>query len=202
MSNLYELIEHDESREVLRDQNLGTLRTSQMERGRFGDKTGQGFYKKPPKGSKGDILTLDLETLDYRERREPDIPSIKEALKIKPLAERLTFVLAQDDKAGALARHTVYNSLAYAARRIPEITDQIINLDRALRWGFSHEMGPFELWDALGVRKTVEEMKAQGIEVAPWVKEMLAAGHESFYRSNDGLLSYYTRRAGLISLKP
>jgi 3-hydroxyacyl-CoA dehydrogenase len=190
-ANLYELIEHDESREVLRNQNLGTLRTTQMERGRLGDKTGQGFYKKPPRGVKGDILTLDLETLEYRERREPDIPSIKEALKIKPLAKRLAFVLAQDDRAGALARHTVYNSLAYAARRIPEITDQIINVDRAVRWGFSHELGPFELWDALGVRKTAEAMEANRIEVAPWVKEMLAAGHESFYRSTNGLLSYY-----------
>ncbi len=190
-ANLYELIELDESREVLRDQNVGTLRTNQMERGRLGDKTGQGFYKKPPKGVKGDILTLDLETLEYRARREPDIPSIKEALKIKPLAERLAFVLAQADRAGALARHTVYNSLAYAARRIPEITDQIINVDRAVRWGYSHELGPFELWDALGVRKTAEAMRAQGIDVAPWVEEMLAARLESFYRCDDGLLSYY-----------
>jgi 3-hydroxyacyl-CoA dehydrogenase len=190
-ANLYELIEHDESREVLRNQNLGTLRTRQMERGRLGDKTGQGFYQKPPRGVKGDILTLDLETLEYRERREPDIPSIKAALKIKPLGERLAFVLAQDDRAGALARHTVYASLAYAARRIPEITDQIINVDRAVRWGFSHQLGPFELWDALGVRKTAAAIEANGIEVAPWVKEMLAAGHESFYRSTNGRLSYY-----------
>jgi 3-hydroxyacyl-CoA dehydrogenase len=190
-ANLYELIEHDESREVLRNQNLGTLRTTQMERGRLGDKTGQGFYKKPPRGVKGDILTLDLETMEYRARREPEIPSIKEALKINPLAKRLAFVLAQDDKAGALARHTVHKSLAYAARRIPEITDQIINVDRAVRWGFSHELGPFELWDALGVRKTAEAMEANGIEVAPWVKEMLATGHESFYCFTNGLLSYY-----------
>ncbi|MCM3869494.1 MAG: 3-hydroxyacyl-CoA dehydrogenase/enoyl-CoA hydratase family protein [Pyrinomonadaceae bacterium] len=190
-ANLYELIAHDETREVLRDQRMSSLRTTQMERGRLGDKTGQGFYQKPPKGAKGEILTLDLETMEYRERREPDIPSIKEALKIKPLGARLAFILAQDDRAGSLARHTVYNSLAYAARRVPEITDQIINVDRAVRWGYSHDLGPFELWDALGVRQTVEAMKTQGIEVAPWVNEMLAAGHESFYRCNDGLSSYY-----------
>ncbi|MBD0369686.1 MAG: enoyl-CoA hydratase/isomerase family protein [Pyrinomonadaceae bacterium] len=189
--NLYGLIEQDETREVLRNQNLGTLRSIQMERGRLGDKTGQGFYKKPPKGTKGEILTLDLETMEYRERREPDIPSIKEAMKIKPLGERLLFVLKQDDKAGALARHTIYNSLAYAARRIPEITDHIINVDNAVRWGFSHDMGPFELWDALGVRKTADEMEANGIAVAPWVKEMLDAGFETFYRTDDGRLSYY-----------
>jgi len=191
VDNLYDLIEHDKAREVLRDRNFGALRTAQMERGRLGDKTEQGFYKKPPQGEIGDILTLDLETLEYRTRREPEIPSIKEALKIEPLGERLAFVLAQDDKAGALARYNIYHTLAYAAQRIPEITDQIINVDRAIRWGYSHEMGPFELWDALGVRQTVEAMEANGIAVAPWVKEMLDAGNETFYRSDDGQLSYY-----------
>jgi len=129
--------------------------------------------------------------LEYRARREPEIPSVKEALKIEPLRERLAFVLAQDDKAGALARYNVYHTLAYAARRIPEITDQIINVDRAVRWGYSHEMGPFELWDALGVRRTVGALEACGIAVAPWVKEMLDAGNETFYRSDDGQVSYY-----------
>jgi 3-hydroxyacyl-CoA dehydrogenase len=189
--NLYGLIEHDESREVLRNPKLRTLRLTQIERGRLGDKTGQGFYKKPPKGAKGDILTLDLETMEYRARKEPEIPSIVAAMKIKPLAQRLAFVLAQDDKAGALARHAIYNSLAYAARRVPEITEQIVNVDRAVRWGFSHELGPFEMWDALGVQQTAVAMEANKIEVAPWVKEMLAAGHETFHASENGRLSYY-----------
>jgi 3-hydroxyacyl-CoA dehydrogenase len=194
VENLYGLIEHDEMREVLRHPKLLKLQTTQMQRGRLGDKTEQGFYKKPRKGARIDkdaILTLDLETLEYRARREPEIASINEALKIESLGRRLEFVLAQDDKAGALARHIVYNSLAYAARRIPEITDQIINVDNALRWGYAYEMGPFEMWDALGVGKTVEAMKANKIGVAPWVEEMLAAGHESFYRSDNGLLNYY-----------
>jgi 3-hydroxyacyl-CoA dehydrogenase len=189
--NLYGLIGDDESREVLRSPKLRHLRTSQVERGRLGDKTGQGFYKKPPKGVKGDILTLDLETLEYRERHDPDISSIGEAMAIKPLADRLGFVLACEDKAGALARHALYNAMAYAARRVPEITDQIVNVDRAVRWGFSHEMGPFEMWDALGVRRTMAAMEANKIEVAPWVKEMLATGHENFYRSDNGRLGYY-----------
>src|SRR6267143_1856055 len=191
VENLYGLIEHDESREVLRNPKLRTLRMTQIERGRLGDKTGQGFYQKLPKGAKIDILSLDLETMEYRPRLEPDIPSIAAAMKIKPLSQRLAFVLAQDDKAGTLSRHAIYNSIAYAARRIPEITDQIVNVDRAVRWGFSHELGPFEMWDALGVRQTAAAMEANKIEVAPWVKEMLAAGHETFYRSNNGRLSYY-----------
>src|SRR4029453_18648909 len=101
------------------------------------------------------------------------------------------FVLQQNDKAEALARHAIYNSLAYASRRIPEITDKIVNVDRAVRWGFSHELGPFEMWDALGVRETVANMEGQKISVAPWVKQMLAGGNETFYRKEEGCLSYY-----------
>lgn len=190
-ANLYDLIEQDESRAVLRHPGFQELRALQMQRGRLGDKTGQGFYKKPPPGVQGNILTLDLQTMEYRERREPEIASITVAMKIDSLADRLRFVLALDDRAGALARHTVYHLLAYAARRIPEITDQIINLDRAMRWGYSHELGPFELWDALGVRATAATMEANGIGVAAWVREMIDAGYENFYVSQDGPLSWY-----------
>jgi 3-hydroxyacyl-CoA dehydrogenase len=185
--NLYSLIEHDESREVLRNPTVRAVRSAQLERGRLGDKTAGGFYKKPAKGTKADIQSLDFETMEYRPRREPEIPSIAEAMKIEPLAQRLKFVLKQNDKAGALARHTIYNSLAYAARRIPEISDEIVNVDRAVRWGFSHELGPFEIWDALGVRETVANMERQKITIAPWVKEMLAAGQETFYRFEDAM---------------
>jgi 3-hydroxyacyl-CoA dehydrogenase len=182
-ANLHGLIENDESRDVLRSPRVEALRKDQMERGRLGDKSGQGFYKKGAKA----IETLDLETGEYRQRREPEIPSIAEAQKIRSLPKRLQFVLKQDDKAGALARHVIYNALGYAAQRIPEITDDIINVDRAMRWGFSHEMGPFELWDALGVRVTADAMHKNGVAVVPWVTEMLAAGNEDFYSNS----SYY-----------
>jgi len=181
--NLYDLIEGDESRHVLRSPRLEALRKDQLDRGRLGDKSGQGFYRKGGQS----ILTLDLETHEYRERREPEMPSVGEAMKIRSLPKRLDFVLRQDDKAGALARHIVYNSLGYAARRIPEITDDIVNVDRTMRWGFSHDLGPFELWDSLGVRATAEAMKKNGVVVAPWVEEMLASGFDSFYRDD----SYY-----------
>jgi 3-hydroxyacyl-CoA dehydrogenase len=185
-ANLYGLIPHDESREILRSSRVEELRKAQMDRGRLGDKTGQGYYKKDSKS----IQTLDLQTGQYRERREPEIPSIAQAMKIKDLPERVKFVLAQDDKAGALARHVIYNTLGYAARRIPEITDDFANVDRALRWGFSHEMGPFELWDALGVRETAAAMERYGVAVPQWAKE-----RERFYEPpaarpevNDGIL--------------
>lgn len=177
-TNLYGLIPDDESREVLASPRVEALRRSQIDRGRLGDKSGQGFYKKDRKN----IQTLDLNTGEYRERVEPDIPSLAEAAKIRSLPERLAFVLQQDDRAGALARHIVYGALGYASRRVPEISDDLVSIDRAVRWGFSHDLGPFELWDALGVKATAEAMEANGVAVAPWVREMLAAGNGSFYR--------------------
>ena len=190
-ANLYPLIPDDETREVLRDPHLNELRQTQVDLGRLGDKTGQGFYRKPLNGNKDEILSLDLKTLEYRPRQSPDLPTVEHALKIDSLGERLRFVLAQDDRVGKLARHVVYNALAYAARRVPEITDRIVNIDRAIRWGYSHELGPFEIWDTLGVRATVSQMEANGVEVAAWVKEMLALGHEHFYRDDSGVRSYY-----------
>jgi 3-hydroxyacyl-CoA dehydrogenase len=180
-TNLYGLIEGDESREVLASKRVESLRKAQMEKGRLGDKTKQGFYKKDGKN----IQTLDLETGEYRERREPEIPSLAEASKIRELPKRLGFVLQQDDKAGKLARHIVYNSLGYASRRVPEISDDLVSIDRAVRWGFSHDLGPFELWDALGVKATADAMEAHGVAVAPWVREMLAAGKTSFYKDGE-----------------
>jgi 3-hydroxyacyl-CoA dehydrogenase len=179
--NLYGLIPDDESREVLQSPRVEALRKSQMEKGRLGDKSGQGFYKKDRKS----IQTLDLRTGEYRDRIEPDIPSLAEAAKIRSLPERLAFVLQQDDKAGKLARHVIYGSLGYASRRVPEISDDLVSIDRAVRWGFSHDLGPFELWDALGVKATADAMEANGVAVAPWVREMLAAGNESFYRDGQ-----------------
>ncbi len=176
--NLYDLIPDDETRGVLLSEKFEALRMSQLEQNRLGDKTAQGFYKKDGKT----ILTLDLKTGQYRERIEPAIPSLAEASKIRALPERLKFVLNLDDKAGELARHAVYGALGYAARRVPEISDDLVSIDRATRWGFSHDLGPFELWDALGIAETADAMEKHGVAVAPWVREMLAAGHASFYR--------------------
>jgi 3-hydroxyacyl-CoA dehydrogenase len=175
-ANLYDLIPNDETRDVLQSERVGELRKSLLERGRLGDKTKQGFYKKDGKT----ILSLDFKTGEYRERVEPDIPSLAEASKIRSLPDRVRFVLKQDDKAGKLARHILYNALGYASRRVPEISDDLVSIDRAVRWGFSHDHGPFELWDAIGVRDTISD-----IDAAPWVREMLDAGNETFYRDGS-----------------
>jgi 3-hydroxyacyl-CoA dehydrogenase len=175
-ANLYDLIPNDETRDVLQSERVGELRKSLLERGRLGDKTKQGFYKKDGKT----ILSLDFKTGEYRERVEPDIPSLAEASKIRSLPDRVRFVLKQDDKAGKLARHILYNALGYASRRVPEISDDLVSIDRAVRWGFSHDHGPFELWDAIGVRDTIND-----VDAAPWVREMLDAGNETFYRDGS-----------------
>jgi 3-hydroxyacyl-CoA dehydrogenase len=180
-ANLYGAIGHDESRDALRSPRVEALREAQTAKGRLGDKTKQGFYKKDGKT----ILSLDLETGEYRPRIEPRIDSLAEAQKIRSLPERVKFVLRQDDKAGAMGRHIIYESLGYAARRVPEISDDLPSIDRAVRWGFSHDLGPFELWDALGVQETADAMEAHGVAVAPWVREMLAAGHTTFYRDGS-----------------
>lgn len=189
--NLYDLIPNDESRDVLSHAGLKSLITGMMADGKLGDKTGKGFYQKPAGGTKGSILSLDLKTKEYRERIEPEIPSIADGSKIRSLPERMKFILAQEDKAGSLARQVIYHSMAYASRRIPEMADDILSVDNAVRWGFAHEMGPFETWDALGVRETAAAMEAGGFPVAGWVNEMLADGIESFYKEENGKLNYY-----------
>ena len=180
-SNLYDMIEGDESRDVLRSPRVEALRKAQMDKGRLGDKTRQGFYRKDGET----ILTLDLESGAYRERQEPRIASLAEAWSIHDLPERLKFVLRLDDKVGALARHAVHGALGYASRRVPEISDSLVSIDQAVRWGFSYDLGPFELWDAIGVRETADSMERHGVRVAPWVRAMLGAGHDSFYRDGQ-----------------
>lgn len=178
--NLYPLIPHDESREALRHPRVERLFDALVARRSLGDKTGQGFYKKERKTQQIDVL--DLETLEYRARREPEIPSLAAAARIKSLPERLAFLLAQEDRAGTLVRHATYQALGYAARRVPEIAGDVRTFDNVVRWGFAHELGPFETWDALGVRAAAEALKANQIQIAGWVRALLDRGLESFYR--------------------
>jgi 3-hydroxyacyl-CoA dehydrogenase len=194
--NLYALIPHDESREALGHPRVGTLFGALLERKSLGDKTGHGFYRKTKSaGGETQIDVLDLETLEYRPRREPEIPSLAAASRIKRLPERLAFLLAQGDRAGALVRHTTYQALGYAARRIPEIADDVLTFDNVVRWGFAHELGPFETWDALGVRATADALKKHEIAVAGWVEELLGKGHAAFYRGDaNGRVHYDVAR--------
>lgn len=171
--------------------------TKLVEAGALGRKTGAGFYRmdRGP-GGKKNLLVLDWQTGEYRPKETPEIPSLAALKKIHDPAERLRTFLAADDRGSAFAWRVLRDTLAYASRRLGEISDTLVDIDRAIRWGFNWELGPFETWDALGVAGTVERMKADGVEPAPWVEEMLSKGHGSFYRSGAEGPEFYDPSAG------
>lgn len=159
----------------------------------LGDKTGQGFFKKMPTSAKGEkeIKVLNLSTLEYEPRKKPRFATIETAKPIDDLKTRIKALCAGTDKAGEFYRLFHYNLFAYISHRIPEISDELYRIDDGMMAGFGWEIGAFETWDALGVAKTTEAMKAAGHKVAPWVEEMLATGAASFYKVENGKRLYY-----------
>ncbi len=160
----------------------------------YGNKSGQGFYKKTDeRDEKGKriIKALNLETLEYEPSQKPDLPSLKTAKQIDDLSKRVSALFDADDKGGKLIRHSLAGLFAYVSNRIPEIADALYSIDDAMRAGYAWEMGPFEYWDAIGIQKGIEVAEADGLTVADWVKEMIAAGNETFYKREGGDLKYY-----------
>lgn len=149
----------------------------------LGDKTGQGFFKKT-KGAGGEkeILTLNLDTLEYSPRVKPKFATLEAAKPIEDLYSRLKMLVAGQDKAGEFYRLFHYGLFSYISHRIPEISDELYRVDDAMMAGFGWEIGAFESWDVLGVERTVKAMKENGHSVAAWVDEMLANGNKSFYK--------------------
>jgi len=158
----------------------------------LGDKTKQGFFKKT-KNEKGEseILTLDLKTLEYKPRVKPKFATLEAAKPIEELKTRLKALCAGQDKAGEFYRQFHYGLFAYISNRVPEISDEIYRVDDAMMAGFGWEIGAFESWDTLGLKKTAEAAKAAGYKVAAWVDEMIAAGNNSFYKVENGKRLYY-----------
>lgn len=181
--NLYQAVPDDESREQFKTPEL---MRRMVQEGKLGNKTNAGFYKRVDlPGGRRDFQALDLTTFEYRSAAEPSIPLLEEANKLRELGERLRFILrrADDgDRYALLVDEAIVPTLGYAARRVPEISDSIVAVDDAMRWGFAHELGPFETWDALGVADTVARMERRDIGVPAWVNAMLSAGNHSFYR--------------------
>jgi 3-hydroxyacyl-CoA dehydrogenase len=153
----------------------------------LGDKTGQGFFSKT-KGANGEkeILTLDLKTLEYGPRQRPKFASIEAAKQIDDLKARLRMLVQGTDKAGEFYRQFHYGLFSYISHRIPEISDELYQVDDAMMAGFGWEIGAFESWDALGVESTVKMMKDAGYTVAAWVDEMIAQGNKTFYKTENG----------------
>jgi len=163
----------------------------------LGDKTGQGFYKKEKtKDAKGqsEILTLNLQTMEYGPKQKSKFATIEAAKPIDDLKQRLKVLYSGQDKAGEFYRRFHNLLFAYVSHRIPEIADELYKIDDALKAGFGWEIGAFETWDALGVQKTLEQMKAAGYTVAPWIEEMLAKGYTTFYKTEGGQHKYYDVR--------
>ncbi len=153
----------------------------------LGDKSGQGFFKKT-KGADGgkEILTLNLETMEYAPRVKPKFATLEAAKPVDDLYTRLKMLVTGQDKAGEFYRLFHYGLFSYISHRIPEISDELYRVDDAMMAGFGWEIGAFESWDVLGVAKTTEAMKAAGYKVAAWVDEMLVAGNKSFYKIDGG----------------
>lgn len=148
-------------------------------RGLTGDKSGRGFYHKDR--ATGQIQAFDPATLDYRPRVNFSTPSLLEAAKIADPAERLRRVVFAPDQAGEIAWPAISRTIVYAANRIPEIADDVCAVDAAMRWGYHWELGPFETWDALGVREVAGRLEKEGVELPSLVADLLAAGHTHFY---------------------
>src|SRR6266404_3002420 len=158
-----------------------------IERGLLGNKTKAGFYKRQTsEGGKREIWTLDTATLDYRPAQKVKLPSLEMARNIEDTAERIKTLTWSKDRAGAFLWKTLSRTLCYAAERIPEIADTVVEVDRAMQWGFNWELGPFEVWDAIGVEKSVAKLKEEGRTVPANVQSMIDAGVKSFYRKKDG----------------
>src|SRR5437667_3640977 len=179
---------HDEQAAIFK---LPGFIEEMAKRGWWGDKKGQGFYKKIKSDKGTEFLTLDPKTFEYRPRREAQFASLAVVARLADPAERLRSLCAASDKAGAFAWKHLSALLCYTANRVPEIADNIVTIDHAMKWGYNYELGPFETWDALGVRETAARLEKEGREVPRLVHELLAAGKTSFYESREARRFYF-----------
>lgn len=183
--NCYDTLTEDEEREIFK---VPAFMHKLVEKGWTGQKSGQGFMRK----GKGGIEVVDFDTLQYRPRDKREFDSLSGA-KGAP-GERIKKVVTAEDQAAVFAREVTLRSLAYSARRLGEIADDVVNVDRAMRWGFNWDLGPFEVFDAIGVKWAVEKMKAHEIDYPAWLDEMVSKGNDSFYKWDGSTKKYYDYR--------
>ncbi|NUQ60773.1 MAG: 3-hydroxyacyl-CoA dehydrogenase/enoyl-CoA hydratase family protein, partial [Anaerolineales bacterium] len=187
-TNLAPLIPHDKlGQKYLAAEKPKKLMETLLERKWLGNKTKVGFYKevRDAEGKK-QFYSLDLNTLEHVPASKPRFDSVKAAKEVEGLGDRLKVMLEADDKAAKLVKALTYQSFQYVSSIIPEVADTPKPIDDAIRWGFMHEAGAFEIWDMLGVKETVRRMKAEGYPAAKWVDEMLKNGCETFYQYRHG----------------
>ncbi|MEE9497577.1 MAG: 3-hydroxyacyl-CoA dehydrogenase NAD-binding domain-containing protein, partial [Desulfobacterales bacterium] len=187
--NTYEMIEGDEDRESF---VLPEFVNTMIEKNLLGKKSQSGFYKTELTPDWQKIRkVIDPATLEYEEARPPDLPCLAAAQKAKTLPEKMQAIVYGEDKGSSFVWKAVASNLIYAANRIPEISDTIVDIDNAMRWGFNLEMGPFETWDAIGLKASVARMEKDGFDVPDKIQKMLKDGHTSFYKTQNGAVFFY-----------
>jgi 3-hydroxyacyl-CoA dehydrogenase len=188
--NLYDALAEDEERETF---VAPEFLQRMMERRLLGAKTGSGFYRKQKgaTGEKQEIWTLDHASLEYRPPQKAKLPALDVAKNIEDVGERIKTLVWGKDRVGQFLWKTTGRTLRYAARRIPEIANNVVEVDRAMRWGFNWELGVFETWDAIGVEKSVARMREEGAQIPPNVERMLESGARSFYKTENGQRFYF-----------
>lgn len=160
----------------------------------YGDKVGQGFYKKTKeKDAKGRRITLalDLKTLEYRPKQRPSLPSLSKTKDVDSLKKRVEIFFKEEGKGAELVKQSLGGLFAYVSKRVPQISDNTYSIDDAMKTGYNWGAGPFEYWDMIGIEAGIAQAEAQGETVAQWVKDMLAAGHTSFYKVEDHARKFY-----------
>jgi len=197
--NLYAALAKDEQRDTFQ---VTPMLEKIEEKGLFGSKSGAGFYKKDKSSGKSVIKSLDLNTFEYIEKSKVKFATLEATKPIEVLKDRFKVLLEGKDKAGEFYRKTFTQLFTYVTNRLPEITDDLYKIDDGLKAGFGWEMGPFETWDVLGVEKTLEMMKAEGLKAAPWVDEMIGKGITSFYKTENGKKYFYSQISGQYELIP
>ncbi|MDH5610402.1 MAG: 3-hydroxyacyl-CoA dehydrogenase, partial [Cyclobacteriaceae bacterium] len=187
--NLFHALQSDESKERFA---VPAIVKELHGRNWLGDKTRQGFYKKTvdANGQK-DILELDLKTFEYVPKRKSKLDILEKTKNVEDLKARLRIAISLEGKEGDFYRETFFDLFRYCTYRIPEIADELYRIDQAVSAGFAWEMGPFETWDAMGLKEIHEKMIAAGYQSAEWISELLAAGHTSFYTYIKGSRHYY-----------
>jgi 3-hydroxyacyl-CoA dehydrogenase len=183
-NGIYENCPNDEAHELFK---LPDFINKMMENKWLGSKTGQGFYKKVDK----DILSLDLNTLEYRPAKKASFATLELTKTIDKPIDRFKVLVKGKDKAGEFYRKSFTSMFAYVSNRVPEITADFYKIDDAMKAGFGWENGPFEIWDAIGVQKGIDLMKSEGLKPADWVMDMIASGNNSFYSLKEGITYFY-----------
>ena len=200
VKNIYETVPNDESREMYK---VPALVEEMAKRGWLGDKTGQGFYKKVKGEGEKEILTLDVNTMEYRPRQKARFASLEMGKAIEDTRERLRALVGPvlEGQKGDKAQQFLWGALSemclYAARRVPEISDNVVDVDRAMRWGFAWELGPFEIIDAIGVKAFAGQVQKEGRALPQVIEKVLSSGRKGFYESEKATTSVYDICSGV-----